>query len=208
MSGQPHTSEPDLLVLHTARLAGFSSLSRLAGLVGVDESLVESELIDLGRSGLVYFTPGQFGGWGLTDEGRAISAARITRELDNSGSRPVVTRISGEFLELNPELLQVCTDWQLCSIGGSSQLNDHSDHRYDARVLGRLNGIDRRAQPLCARLAASLARFGAYGGRLSTALDRALAGDSASVASGMDSYHAVWFTLHEDLLTTLGTPRW
>lgn len=34
------------------------------------------------------------------------------------------------------------------------------------------------------------------------------AGDPAAVTESTESYHAVWFQLHEDLLVTLGRPRW
>jgi hypothetical protein len=46
-----------------------------------------------------------------------------------------------------------------------------------------------------------------YGARLTNALDRALAGDVALVADDMESYHNVWFQLHEDLLATIGRSR-
>ncbi|MDO5500035.1 MAG: transcriptional regulator, partial [Propionibacteriaceae bacterium] len=56
-------------------------------------------------------------------------------------------------------------------------------------------------------LEAVLDRFGDYGPRLSEAMDRALAGQSDYVAEHPDSFHTVWFQLHEDLLLTLGRPR-
>ena len=43
--------------------------------------------------------------------------------------------------------------------------------------------------------------------RLFEALTRAYAGALGYVADNMDSYHSVWFQLHEDLLATLGIPR-
>jgi hypothetical protein len=50
-------------------------------------------------------------------------------------------------------------------------------------------------------------RFALYGTRLTTALDRVLGGNPAYVADTLDSYHTVWFQLHEDLLVTLGISR-
>ena len=52
-----------------------------------------------------------------------------------------------------------------------------------------------------------LMRFGLYGTRLTAALERALAGNTAYVTDTLDSYHTVWFQLHEDLLVTLGISR-
>jgi hypothetical protein len=86
-------------------------------------------------------------------------------------------------------------------------LNDHTDLDYDAKVLSRLIRIDDAAQQVCSDLASRLMRFGLYRNRLSTAIERALAGDRAYVTDSFDSYHAVWFQLHEDLLVTLGISR-
>lgn len=111
------------------------------------------------------------------------------------------------FLVLNPKLLQVSTDWQIRRFGTSQNMNDHSDRDYDNKVLSRLIRIDDRAQPICADLAGHLLRFVSYANRLSRALDRSLAGESAYVSDNLDSYHTVWFQLHEDLLRTLGISR-
>ena len=67
--------------------------------------------------------------------------------------------------------------------------------------------IDDSAQRICGELANRLSRFGVYGFRLSSALERVLAGDSAFVTDSLESYHTVWFQLHEDLLVTLGISR-
>ena len=92
-------------------------------------------------------------------------------------------------------------------VGQSHILNDHADADYDAKVLSRLMRIDEAAQRICDELATRLSRFGVYRLRLSSALERSLGGDIAYVADSLESYHAVWFQLHEDLLTTLGISR-
>ena len=86
-------------------------------------------------------------------------------------------------------------------------LNDHTDPDYDAKVLSRLIRIDASAQRICSDLASHLMRFGLYGTRLTTALERTLGGNIAYVTDTLDSYHSVWFQLHEDLLVTLGISR-
>jgi hypothetical protein len=52
-----------------------------------------------------------------------------------------------------------------------------------------------------------LTRFALYRTRLTIALERALGGNIAYVTDTVDSYHSVWFQLHEDLLVTLGISR-
>lgn len=86
-------------------------------------------------------------------------------------------------------------------------LNDHEDHRYDDQVLRRLNRVNREARPLCLQLGRSLSRFARYGARLDAAWDRVRAGDLGAVTDDLESFHTIWFQLHEDLLSTLGRER-
>ncbi|MFD0531986.1 transcriptional regulator [Kitasatospora arboriphila] len=203
----PHRTSPDLLVLHTLRCTGFAELARAAEAVGLPEADVESELIDLAVAGLVTRISGPFGGWGLTEAGRAADAERIAAELAASAAREPVSEVYERFLVLNPELLDLCTAWQTRPVDGAMALNDHADTTYDTLVLTRLTDLDRRAAEVCAELSAVLHRFARYRERLAGALGRAHAGEQGAVTESTDSYHAVWFQLHEDLLTTLGIPR-
>jgi len=196
-----------LVVLHALRCVGFADLPRLAAATGLDPADVESELIDLAVAGQVTRTAGAFGGWGLTEAGRAADAERIAAELDAAGARPAVAGAYDRFLVLNPELLDLCTAWQLRSADGTLTPNDHTDAGYDARVLDRFTDFDRRAEAVCAELAAALPRFGRYRVRLAGALARARSGELDFLTDNLASYHIVWFQLHEDLLATLGIPR-
>jgi hypothetical protein len=168
---------------------------------------VESELIDLAVGGLVRYGSGGLGGWGITEAGRAADARGIAEELEAAGARNAVQDAFDLFGELNPELLDLCTAWQLRSDGGALRINDHKDRAYDARVLSRLAVLDRRAEVVCGRLSAALERFRPYRSRLADALAQVQAGQLDYVAEQFDSYHTVWFQLHEDLLSTLGMPR-
>jgi hypothetical protein len=201
------TDGDGLLVLHTLRCAGFTDLSRVADASGFAEPEVESHLLDLAVAGFVTRTPGPFGGWGLTEAGRAEDAWRITQQLDAAGSRPAVTVAYQGFMVLNPELLDLCTAWQLRVVDGAATPNDHTDPAYDALVLDRFADLDRRAGTVLAALSAALPRFGRYRVRLSEALGRARSGALEYLADNTVSYHSVWFQLHEDLLATLGIPR-
>ena len=63
-------------------------------------------------------------------------------------------------------------------------------------------------QPIADDLAASLSRFARYAPRLSNAVDRVRTGEVDWFTKPvLDSYHTVWFELHEDLLATLGIER-
>ncbi|TDV46138.1 transcriptional regulator [Actinophytocola oryzae] len=177
-------------VLHALRCMGFTGPGRIAAATGLDESTVESELIDLAVAGLVTRTTGVFGGWGLTEAGRAEDARRAGAALADDAVRAVITKGYNDFLVLNPELLDLCTAWQTGA---------------DRRVVLRLfTDFHARADSV---LAALPPQFGRYRTRLATALDRVRAGDERFVADDLEAYHTVWFQLHEDLLTTLGIPR-
>jgi hypothetical protein len=204
----PNATAIDLLVLHTLRCVGSAGLDRVREATGLAESDVESELIDLAVAGLVTHVPGDFGGWGLTDAGRAADAERISAELDTAGVRAAVGEAYDDFLVLNPELLDLCTAWQMRSGDGVTTLNDHTDPAYDALVLDRFTDLHRRAGAVCADLAAALPRFQRYRTRLTGALTRARSGELDYVTDDFESYHIVWFQLHEDLLATLGIPRY
>ena len=182
-------------VLHILRCIGFAELDRVADAAGTTTPDAESDLIDLAVAGLVTRVPGEFGGWGPTAAGRAEDARRTAAEVAAAGARPALLRAYDDFLVLNPELLDLCTAWQLRPAAT------------EARVLDRFADLDRRATPLLAALAAALPRFGRYRVRLDAALTRVRAGRTEHLADSMTSYHAVWFQLHEDLLATLDIPR-
>ncbi|MBO3752428.1 transcriptional regulator [Streptosporangiaceae bacterium NEAU-GS5] len=207
MPTSPHPTSTDLLVLHTLRCIGFSSLARVSEATGLPEDEVESELIDLAVAGLVTRLRGEFGGWGLTDAGRTADGERIAADLDAVGAREAVTAAYDDFLVLNPELLNLCTAWQTRATEGGMRLNDHSDLFYDMGILDQLAEFDHRADAVLTGLAATLGRFLRYRARLAEALTRARAGALDYVTDNMSSYHSVWFQLHEDLLVTLGIPR-
>jgi hypothetical protein len=109
---------------------------------------------------------------------------------------------------VNPELLATCTAWQLRSTGTGQTVNDHLDHAYDASVVQRLAGVHERVEPVLTVLAAALWRYGRYPERLANAVRRVQLGESEWFTKPLlDSYHTVWFELHEDLLATLGLQR-
>jgi pyruvate,orthophosphate dikinase len=110
-----------------------------------------------------------------------------------------------EFCVLDAELKQIMTAWQL---RGDSTANDHRDADYDRAVLQRLADLNARLGPLLKRLAPVSPRLAGYGARLDRAAARIAAGEHSYVARLIaDSYHTVWFELHEDLLSLAGLTR-
>lgn len=205
--GSGYSADNTWTVLHALRCIGVSSEERVSTASGVPAAETREclhRLLDLGQ---VAVDRGPFGGWSLTDVGRSADDESLRRQLELSDGREHVHALYQRFLGLNPTLLQVCSDWQMRKVGNAPILNDHTDSDYDAKVLSRLVRLDGSAQGLCAELTDRMAHFGVYQGRFTSALEKAMAGNHGYVADGVDSYHTMWFQLHEDLLTTLGISR-
>lgn len=204
-----YPSEARLLVLHAIRVRGIVTDDRIAVASGLPGADVAVELDRLLTAGAVAHREGRLPGWSLTSEGRAVHAKLVADEIDRSGAGEQVAAAYRDFLGLNTTMLGVCTDWQLRRRpDGSQPINDHTDPDYDASVIARLHEVDDAVQPVCARLAAALDRYAGYGRRLAEARRRLDDGDTDWFTKPViDSYHTVWFELHEDLLCTLGIER-
>lgn len=178
----------------------------VAQAAGLSEDQAIGELDDLGERGWARYRDGNRAkGWMLLGKGRAEAERLAAAQLAESGNRPAISELYEAFKVLDPELKQACTDFQIC---GDQTLNDHADPDYDAKVIARLAEINRRVQPIMAHLTEALDRFGHYGPRLDFALSQVVSGDvNWFTKPSLDSYHEVWFEMHEDLLVTLGIDR-
>ena len=193
-------------VLHALRTKGMAEVDAVAHAAGLTEDEAVGVLDELGERGWALYRDGNRAkGWMLLGEGRAEAERLATTEVEDSGQRSAVFDLYKAFKVLDPELKQACTDFQ---IRGDQTLNDHTDPDYDEAVIARLAEINRRVQPIMARLNEALDRFGHYGPRLDFALSQVVGGDiNWFTKPSLDSYHEVWFELHEDLLVSLGIDR-
>lgn len=195
-------------VLLVLRLKAFAPAGEVAEAVDMTVVDLEAELERLMASGWVEHREGVATGWRLTAPGRRYGAELLRDELVRSGSRESVESIYREFLPLNRELLAVCTAWQTVEVDGGHVVNDHSDPVRDAEVLRRLDELQNSVTPLLARLAGASERFSGYGSRLTRAHQFVRSGRTEWIARPiLDSYHSVWFELHEHLLVSLGLDR-
>jgi hypothetical protein len=86
--------------------------------------------------------------------------------------------------------------------------NDHTDFRWDDRVIESLQSLGRLLIPLDTDLASVLARFEGYAERFNAAVARVVKGENRWVDGlGIDSCHVVWMQLHEDLVASIGLDR-
>lgn len=197
-----------LPVLHALRLRSFATAEVVSDRTGLEPEVVQTTLKECAEAGWTRFREGRLTGWALTTEGRTHAEGLLAEELDAAGARASVEAAYRGFLALNGELLSICTDWQVVVVDGEETVNEHADADHDAAVLERLDALHAGSRPVTADLAATLARFGGYPRRLDDAHERVRSGDQDWLTRPMiDSYHTVWFELHEDLLATLGRER-
>lgn len=205
-----HASTSALLALHGVRVLGFADNPAVARRFGLDTDAVAELLLDYEAMGWVQ-RAGFAGttGWSLTDPGRVQNELMLAAELDEYGVRAAVEAAHGQLAEANPRLLETITKWQVRPEPWDPMaVNDHTDWRWDERVLQRLAGLATLLVPLEQDLRQCLLRFSGYADRFAGALARAEEGQRRWVDEpGIDSCHAVWFELHEDLLATLGIER-
>jgi hypothetical protein len=197
-------SDPRFLVLHGVRLKGFAEPPAIAAAVGLDEATVDDHLVKLQADELVLRREGRLAGWTLTPAGRVEQQRLAAADAEAADATEVVRGAYERFLALNGRLLTVCTDWQV----RGEVPNDHGDAQYDSSVLDRLGELHDGVGPVLDDLSNALARYSPYAPRFDAAVARLRGGELEWFTKPLiDSFHTIWFELHEDLLSTLGIER-
>jgi hypothetical protein len=199
-------SDLELLVLHALAVKKAGGPDAVATVLGRDEGEVAPALETAVAEGRAIGANGTFM---VTPPGREWLVQRYPEAYAEFRDDPEATAAYERFEKINRELLALFTDWQMMpSVGGARVSNDHSDAEYDNEIVDRLGRQHDRAEKLLDRFAELEPRLGVYRRRLDDAYDKALAGDHDWVSGArIDSYHTVWFELHEDLLRMLGRER-
>jgi hypothetical protein len=196
---------PRDLAFHGLAIKRHSAAAAVASLMGASEAEVGGVLAQAVASGRAVEVKG---GFSLTPLARVALEARYGLLYGHLRDDAVFSAAYHRFEVVNRDLKQVITDWQTLKVGGAPVANDHSDKAYDDKVLDRLAEVHERVEPVLKALAGSLPRMSIYLGKLTEALERAEDGEIAWVSDvRRESYHTVWFELHEDLLRIMGTVR-
>jgi pyruvate, orthophosphate dikinase len=195
--------DPDNLVA-CLRVKGFGKAETLSEALDKPTAAIEAVMADLIANGLAEQTRA---GVRLSATGRTLAAELLTREREGLDLKRLEKEYE-RFVPLNSEFKALVTDWQIRQVGGKTERNDHSDEAYDAEILARLSSLDNAISALIDDIASLAPRTAAYRRRLASALKRIESGDHRYVtAPDRDSYHTVWFELHQDLIGLLGTTR-
>ena len=148
------------------------------------------------------------GSFRLTADGKAIGHERITEDTARWGVDNALAALDG-FLALDLRMKDTVTAWQMREVDGTQTFNDHTRPRLRRGGPGPSRGAPRG----CVGLACAAGRGPAAPGRPTAsasthAAAMAAAGDGKYMASPrVDSYHSVWFELHEDLILLAGRNR-
>ena len=192
--------EPDR-VMRAIAIKGVAPIEGIADAVMSTPDDVRRVVDELVAEGLVESTAGAFK---LTEAGRSRAGERLTAEREAWGVDSASAALD-EFFDIDHRVKEVVTAWQLRD---EQTPNDHADAEYDAGVLDRLAAIHEDAKTWLGPIEPNVPRFRDYGARLTRALDAARGGDGRYVASPrVDSYHGIWFELHEDLIQLAGRTR-
>jgi hypothetical protein len=195
----------DFLAVHGLAVRKAAGPAAVADLLGAPEADVAAALEAAAAAGRVAGAKGMFM---VAPAGQAWLAEQYPIVYADARADGALTAAYERFEKVNTELLALSTDWQTMPAGGARVPNDHSDAEYDQGIVDRLGDLHERAERVVGRCAESQERLGRYLERLANAYDRVLAGDRDYVSGvRIDSYHTVWFELHEDLLRMLGRTR-
>jgi pyruvate, orthophosphate dikinase len=159
----------------------------------MEEPEAVAALENLGEAGLVMQTSR---GWRLTPDGQTTLATMLADELkgfDTAAAHALHER----FIELDGELKTIITAHQTSGDGVVSDDN-----------VARLVVVHDKVRPLVDDAVGLAPRLAPYGPRLDGALVELERGDARYLAHPMlDSYHTVWFELHEELIHLSGLKR-
>ena len=185
-------------------IKGFATPDAAAAALDTTEESAAALLDQMTADGLISMMGSMFS---LSDDGKSVAAEYLAADREEWGAERASAGLDG-FLPLDQRMKVIVTAWQMMEVDGAPVLNDHTDADYDAAVLADLAALHVDASAWLADLHDELPRLASYSARLGRAADLVESGDHDYIASPrLDSYHNVWFELHEDLILLAGRTR-
>ena len=186
-------------------LKGVASADSLVDVLGCGPGQAAAAIAALIAEGDAQELPG--GRIRLTKE--ALASVDELFRRDSARLRNAVEPVMASFHTVDRAFKELVTSWQMREIDGEEVVNDHTDGAYDAAVVVRLgDDIHPRVLAVVEQVSAAEPRLARYGDRLTAALEALKQGDAQMMAHPLrDSYHTVWFELHEELIRLSGRNR-
>jgi len=189
----------ELKVLQAVRLKGRISPAEIAATANEDPAAVAEAVKAATEAGLLI----EGKTFRLSPQGRTRLGELLTAERESADSAAIVAAYD-KFRSVNADFKALVADWQL----KNGEPNTHDDEEYDCAVLARLVDVHERVMPITAEVANELPRLATYPDKLATALARVKSGETMWLTRPIvDSYHTVWFELHEELILAAGLTR-
>lgn len=199
-STEPNMPQP-LAVLQLIRLKGRPTGLEIHAALGLPAGSLTPVLSELTRDLTLEAVGDRFS---LTRDGRRRLHQLLDEERAGLDQEALVTAYRA-FEDLDWSFRQLIGEWQVVD---GTRPNDHTDAAYDGAVIGRLVAIHEDVSPYLAEIGRLDPRLSTYPHRLLAALDKVRAGDYVWFARPLiDSYSAVWFELHQDLMDLVGFSR-
>lgn len=193
------------LTLHGLAIKKHAAPADIAGLIGLTPVDTERHIAAAVASGRAVAAGGKFM---LTPLARVALEGDYSRHYAALRENADFFAAYEAFERINVQLKALITDWQTMEVGGQRVVNDHGNADYDSKVLDRLGDMHERADAILMRLANGLPRLDYYRKHLLSALEKAEDGATEWVSDAkVESYHTLWFELHEDLLRIVGRTR-
>lgn len=189
----------ELKVLQAVRLKGRIAPDDIAATVGEDPAAVAEAVRAATEAGLLVEAKTVR----LSPEGRSRLGELLAAERADT-DQAAITAAYDQFRGVNADFKALVSDWQL----KNGEPNTHDDADYDAAVLARLADVHRRVTPIAAAIATEIPRLAGYSDKLAAALAKVQSGETTWLTRPIiDSYHTVWFELHEELILAAGLTR-
>lgn len=195
-----------LTTLHCLTLKQLTDVEGLVVILGQDPDDVKSALEQAVTDGHAMAARGKYM---ITPAGRAALDEQYPQWFAAERSSTEITSAMDSFESgVNKQVLSLTTAWQTVEVAGERQPNDHSDASYDAKIIDKLGAVLERTGTVLAPLIAAQPSVDRFLTRISDALTRAEDGELDYVSSvRIDSFHTVWFQMHEHILRVTGRER-
>jgi hypothetical protein len=189
----------ELKVLQAVRLKGRIMPADVAATVGEAPSTVAEAVGAATDAGLLI----EGKTLRLSPEGRIRLDQLLAAERRNT-DQAAIGAAYDQFRSVNADFKALVADWQL----KDGEPNPHDDAEYDAAILARLADVHERVTPIAEAVAHELPRLASYSDKLAAALAKVQSGETTWLTRPIvDSYHTVWFELHEELILAAGLTR-
>ena len=192
-------------VARTLALKGMGDAANIAGVLGAREDEVSTVIAELVAAARVITMPNGR----VRPDPNLVACIDARYAEDAERVKQQIEPEMNDFHSVNDTFKSIVTAWQMREQGGAQVMNDHSDPAYDRGVIRRIESeVHTAIVPIIERLSSVVPRLVRYISRLERALERIGEGDTDMVAHPIkDSYHTVWFELHEELIRLTGRKR-